>query len=95
MMHLWLSSSDRVELTFPVNTEDVKRLHELINDKRVRSSIEEFPVLMEIIKDFQFNDYIDLLLDQHENSGKRMRDYIARIPLTEQGQQFFPSLSAG
>jgi hypothetical protein len=88
-MYLWLSSSDRVELTFPVNNEDVRRLHELINDKRVRSSIEEFPVSMEIIKGFQFNDYIDLLLDQHKNSGKLMRDYIARIPLTEQGQQFF------
>jgi hypothetical protein len=88
MMYLWLSSSDRVELTSPVNTEDVKCLHELISDKHVRSSIEEFPVLMETIKDFQFNDYIDLLLNQHENSGKLMRDYIARIPPTEQGQHF-------
>jgi len=88
MMYLWLSSSDRVELTFPVNTEDVKRLHELINDKRVPTSIEEFLVSMEIIKDFQFNDYIDLLLNQHENSGKLMRDYIARIPTTEQDQHF-------
>jgi hypothetical protein len=88
IMYPWLSSSDRVELTSPVNTEDVKRLHELISDKHVRSSIEEFPVLMETIKDFQFNYYIDLLLNQHENSGKLMRDYIARIPPTEQGQHF-------
>lgn len=91
---LW-PSSDRMQLTFPINSKDIKQIGELIKDKRLRSSIEEYPASLEIIKDENFNAYINVLLDQYKYSDKSMHDYIARMQFTEQGQQLFRSISVG
>ena len=66
----WLS--DRMQLTFP------------IKNKLLVSSIEQFPISLEMINDTNFNAYLDLLRDQQSN--RYMRDYIARIRFTDQGQ---------
>lgn len=95
VLYFWPSSSDHMELTFPINIEDKEQLYQLIKDKRFRSSIEEFPISFEIIKDENCSAYIDLLLNQYKNSDKSMHDFIERIPFTEASQQFFSSLSVG
>jgi hypothetical protein len=95
IISLWLQSSNRMHLEFPINSKHAKHARELIENKRLHASIEEFPASLEIIKNVNLNAYIDLLLDQHKNSDKSMREYIARIPFTEQGQHFFRSVSVG
>lgn len=91
----WPSSLNRMQLDFPINSKYAKHAYELLQNKRLRSSIEEFPVSFEVIKDTNLNGYIDLLFDQHKNSDKFMGEYIARIPFTEQGQHFSRSVSVG
>jgi hypothetical protein len=90
-----LSTSDRMHLQFPINSTYTEHTYGLLKNIRLRSSIEQFPVSYEIINDANLNKYIDLLLDQHKNSDKAIRDCIERIPFTEQGQHFFRSLSVG
>jgi hypothetical protein len=69
--------------------------YELFKNIRLRSSIEQFPVSYEIISDANLNPYIESLLNQHRNSGQAIRNFIERIPFTEEGQQFVRSLSVG
>lgn len=92
---VWLSSLKRMQLEFPIDSKHAEQAYKLIQNKRLRSTIEELPASMEFIKDANLNAYIDLLLDQYKNSDKSMREFIARIPLTEQGQHFFRSVSVG
>jgi hypothetical protein len=95
LITIWLLSSSRMQLVFPLNAKHVQHAHELIQKERFRSSIEEFPASLEIITDKNLNAYVDLLLNQHKNSDKFMREYIARIPHTAQGQHFFRSVALG
>jgi hypothetical protein len=62
-----LSTSNRMQLKFPINGKYVEPVYELFKNIRVRSSIEQFPVSYEIISDANLNTYIDLLLYQHKD----------------------------
>ena len=86
---------DRLQVKFPLNSKYTKQADEIYTTIRVRSSIEHFPMSYEIISDAQFTAYIEKLLQQHQNSPSAIREYIERIPLTEQGQQFFRTVSIG
>jgi hypothetical protein len=95
IMISWNLPSNRMQLLFSVNSKDAEQVYQSIKDKRLRLSVEEFTASLEIIEDANFTAYVDLLLNQHRSSDKFTRDFIARIPFTEQSQQLFPSLSVG
>lgn len=91
----WYVSLNSLQLKFPIDGKHAEQAYKLIQNKRFSSNTEEFPASLEIIEDKNVYAYIDLLLDQHKNSDKYMREYIARIPFTNQGQHFFRSASVG
>ena len=90
-----LLQSDRIKIILPINKEHAGDGYKLFKNQRFKTSIEEFPVSLEIVQNGNLNAYVELLLKQHENSDRSVREYIARIPLTEQGQHIFRSLSVG
>jgi hypothetical protein len=89
------SPSNDIQITFPLNSKESKRGLELLNDKRLISTVEQFQTVTETISNSNLTTYLNLLQDQYKDGNKALLNYIARIEFTTEGQDFIKTTSIG
>ncbi|CAF1482187.1 unnamed protein product [Adineta ricciae] len=87
--------SDRMQIDIPVNHKYSDQARKIMKNERFQSIHSKSTASLEIVQNENLNTYIQLLLEEHKNSGKEIYNFIARIPHTQAGQKIFTIAPTG
>ncbi|CAF3376273.1 unnamed protein product [Rotaria sp. Silwood1] len=82
-------------VNIPVNNSMVAKAFELLTNRRVSRSTEQFLVSTETVEHEDMPEYIPLLLEQYNQADEEVKGYIKRLKFNTEGQQFAKAIIIG